>query len=254
MTEDSRSGADRRRGLAVPRVEAATFRRNLVQLATCELRFPVLLGYEKDPPRTLHQKLRKAYPHYKREVNVTLHPGQGSSEEPRFFFRSKKHDWTVTFRSTAIAIETKAYLDYEGLRKRLDEVVSSASDVIDSDFFTRVGLRYVNVMPVGQRDAQGWVNPDLAAPLVNGVWGDVDQVWQEVRGVTDEGQYTLRHGYPELESGYVLDLDMYRTDVEVADLYSVLATLNADAYSLFSWCVGPKARDYMQSEGKESAG
>jgi uncharacterized protein (TIGR04255 family) len=156
----------------------------------------------------------------------------------------------VTFRSTAIAIETTSYSEYHDLRKRLENVVAAAADVIDSDFFTRVGLRYVNVLPVTQRDAEGWVNPDLAAPLVKGIWGDVNEAWQQVRGVTSEGQYTIRHGYPELDSGYVLDLDMFRTDVEVADLYSVLARLNADAYSLFSWCIGPKAIEYMESSRK----
>lgn len=255
MSSDDSAIDDReRRPLSVPSVEAKAFRRNLVKLATCELRFPILLEYEKEPPSHLQRKLRKAYPHYEKNVSLTLHPGQGSTEETRFFFRSKRRDWAVTFRANAIAIETNTYTDYDDFRERIDAIVSIATEVIDSDFFTRVGLRYVNYLPVSQPEAGGWLNADLAAPLVKGIWGDVDQAWQEVHGVTPEGQYSLRHGYPQRDSGYILDLDIFQTDVEVTDLESVLARLNGEAYSLFSWCIGPKAREHMQADEKETAG
>lgn len=122
--------------------------------------------------------------------------------------------------------------------------------MIDSDFFTRVGLRYINALPTGRARA-GWINPVLTSVLDLGVLGDVHDHWTEVRGfASGGGEYSLRYGYPPQagkDRDYVIDLDFYALSVDVDDLFPLLDRFSREAHNLFEWCIGDQARDAMRT-------
>jgi len=72
--------------------------------------------------------------------NVNLNPGS-LAQSNAHSFRSKKGKWTVTLRAAALSLETSSYDSFSEFEKRLGFLLKAAEGTIDSDFFTRVGLK-----------------------------------------------------------------------------------------------------------------
>jgi uncharacterized protein (TIGR04255 family) len=238
------------RPLSVPAASPAHYSKNFIRLAVCELRFPTLFELEGErPPVALSKAIRKEYPTHELLKNVNLNPG-GVVQANAHAFRSRKARWTVTVRAAALSLETTEYDTFPEFEKRLSFVIAAATSTIDSDFFTRVGLRYVNVLPVNDpREVGAWVNPALVAALGDGILGDVEEHWLRVRGPTSLGGYLFQHGLntsPQVGGcEYILDFDFYREDVGVSEAVGVVRRLHELEFAMFDWSLGPKAKEYL---------
>lgn len=231
------------------------YKRNFLRQAVCELRFPTLMELgESRPPASLVTALRKEYPHLELANEVTLGFGGGvPGSNNTHIFRSAKLTWAVSIKQSALSIETTAYSDYAHMKERVLRVVEAASKIIDSDFFTRVGLRYINVIDSGTDPTEGWVNPALVAPLSSGHFGGVQEYAGKVLLGAPDGGCLLQHGIqmkkPHLGEAvspeYRLDIDTFRNEVALSDTGAVLEALHAQAFDFFDWAIGPKAREYL---------
>lgn len=226
---------------AVPRME---YSRNFISTAVCELRFPTLLEFEAAPPIGIQKALRKRFPDYRPSRDVSLGP---DSVDQKFSHRflSKKGDWLVSFKSSAIALETETYTNFEDFAGKLDWVVEKVAPLLDSDYFTRVGLRYINHIPIGDGPLDGWVRQDLVAGATDERLGQIDKLETEIRGLTESGRYTFRHGLATDEQAnrlYRLDFDFSAVTVERADVSSLVRDFNELAFWFFEWAAGEKAK------------
>lgn len=231
--------------LSVPRQDPATFERNFIKTATCELRFPILLDLENRPPAKLASALRKEYPHYDKHANVNVRPGAGPVEtENLYVFSARGGSWSVTFKSSSIALETNQYSGFKEFSERLSDVLNKTDAVIDSDFFTRVGLRYINILPVDQEDLKDWVNEALVGPLVGRNYGKVDIFHQEVVGRSEHGSFSFRHGIgggkEPGKTHYVIDFDFFKEDVPEDEAEQLVERLHEEGFSFFLWTLGTK--------------
>ncbi len=240
-----------------PKVPRVRYPRNLIKTAVCELRFPTLLEIEEKPPRVFQQKIRKLYPFYEPQIFASLGNDDASDREHRYLFRSKDQKWTISLKSSAIAIETKKYVDFQDFFSRLTQILESAKDLIDSDFFTRVGLRYINEIQIEDGDLNGWVRDDLVLPLVNGVLGEASTLTSVTQGYIEGGQYTFRQAFnnknvdtsKEKFPAYVLDTDYFQENVEFKDVSTLVQRFNEINFYFFNWCLGEKAKKSL-GEGK----
>jgi hypothetical protein len=57
---------------------------------------------------------------------------------------------TVSIKQSSLSIEAVSYKNYQDMNDRVLNAVAAAYKVIDSDLFTRVGLRYINVIDIGE--------------------------------------------------------------------------------------------------------
>jgi uncharacterized protein (TIGR04255 family) len=240
--------------LNLPDATRVQYARNCIRLAVCEVKFPTLLELERECPSAFQKAMRKTYPHFERGESINLRPSGEHDTEARYTFRSQHRDWAVSLRSSAFSLESTAYENFEDFLRRLKWVVDQAIKVIDSDFFTRVGLRYVNLLPV-KGDPTDWINADLVKPLTDNRYGEVLKYWQAISGATTSGNYNFRHGLeegPDSDSrSYVLDFDFYKEEVGVKDLETLLTAFNAENFKLFRWAVGPKALEYLGKETRK---
>jgi uncharacterized protein (TIGR04255 family) len=235
--------------LNVPPAGATHFSKNFIRLAVCELRFPTLFELEAErPPLGFAKAVRKEYPLHGLVRNVNVNPGSVAQTNAHSF-RSKKGKWTVTLRAAAVSLETSSYDSFAEFEKRLGFVLKAAEGTIDSDFFTRVGLRYINAMPFAPSEVKQWVNPALVSPLGEGTFGDVEEHWQRVRGPTTVGGYYFQHGLDtNPQAGrreYILDFDFYREDVTIPETVSVVRQLHDQEYAMFAWSLGDKAKEHL---------
>jgi len=129
---------------------------------------------------------------------------------------------------------------------RLDALIVKSLPLLDTDFFTRVGLRYIDTIPIEDGDLSGWIQETLVSPLTQGVYGAVVKTAQEVRGYTSVGHYTFRHGIVDAEQEetqtYNFDFDFYEENVECDKVLELVTQFNRLSFLFFSWAIGPKSQ------------
>jgi uncharacterized protein (TIGR04255 family) len=238
-----------KRPLSLPPASRARFATNFIRLAVCELRFPTLLELETHAPVAFQKAIRRDYPVYEDRREVRLNASGPDQPNRAHTFYSKNRRWTVAVRQASLALETSQYETFDKMKERVENLLPAAEKLADSAFFTRIGLRYINVLPVDANGVDGWVNDELVGPLARGTFGTVGEYSQHIRGATRLGGFLFRHGMgldaTEGRSKYVLDLDFYREDVEPNEVLSTLRGLHDDLFALFSWSLGDKARAHL---------
>lgn len=240
--------------LTLPPVEPAKFAKNFLRQAVCELRFPTLFELEGTrPPASFARALRKDYPTY--QANDDLSVGvNGVDKSHLHVFTSLKAGWSVTLRAASITLETTRYESFEDFRRRLNLVVDAASHIIDSEYFTRIGLRYINVIPFGNDTLSEWVNPNLVGLYENDIFGGAVEFSGRVSGPGELGGYLLNHGIAgdvnSRKKEYVVDMDFSAHDVEVSESMEIVESLHSQAYRLFDWSLGPRALQHLSSSKK----
>lgn len=232
------------------------YKRNLLRQAVCEFKFPTLMELGGDrPPASFVSALRKDYPTLETVNEYTLGVGAGAASSKVHIFRSNKLTWTVSLKENAITIETTAYTQYPVMKKRIMQVLDAAAKVIDSEFFTRVGIRYVNVIDrVADPVRENWINPDLVAPIRSNNFKSVQQYAGKMLLSAEDGGCLLQHGVQTIKGSgqstkveYVLDIDVFRNEVELSKVEYVLEAIHVQAFDVFDWSIGPAARDYLSS-------
>lgn len=242
--------ATQRFGLQLPEVQPVRYRNNVIQKAVCELKFPTLYGLEREhPPAGLANALRKLYPQHSILDGLNVGP-TGVAQNFAYVFADKKARTQVVFRASSVALETTSYQTFEDFLDRLLVITGIAQAVIDSEFFTRVGLRYINALPYGHGAIGEWVNPQLVGALSAGAFGAPEEFNGRIAGkIAEDAGFTLSHGIGQgsenSKSDYVLDLDFWQEDVPSAEIEEVVTRLHDLEHRMFHWSLAPAAFDYM---------
>lgn len=239
-------------GLVLPEVEHVQYGRNFVDTAVCEIKFPTVLELESKLPPAIHKALRKDFPELEIQRQFEVRDNQASLGNHRFLMRSRKGTWVVAIKCDSVSIETSKYVSFEDFVSRLKKVIDATKPTIDSDFLVRVGLRYINSLRMQESDLFTWLNPCLLAMITSKAFTKIGMTLTEFRAGSDEGNFTIRHGLqPDDQSRqagqirYLLDFDFAREDCPVDQLYSFLELANHWNFRLFSWAIGPGAKEYL---------
>ncbi|WP_316367690.1 TIGR04255 family protein [Candidatus Thiodiazotropha sp. CDECU1] len=232
--------------LNVPTEQSVRYNINFIQTAVCELKFPVLLELEEKPPTEFQGALRKDFPIFKKSKTVSIHVG-GSTDLPlSYAFESRDKKWVVALKPDSLVIETTSYTEFADFRTKIDRILHLIGGMLDTEFFTRVGLRYINVIDLEDGEVDGWVNEKLIAPLIGGELGTLTKYVSEIHGAFSDGRYSFRHGLDsdQLDASkirYILDFDYYDEGIDYNDALELLTKFNAQNFSFFKWALGEKA-------------
>lgn len=234
------------------------YKRNFLRQAVCELRFPTLMELgDSKPPAGLVNALRKEYPYLELGNEVTLSMGSGANGSNHVHtMRSAKLTWAVSVKQSSLTIETSAYTEFAEMKKRVLHIVSAAAKIIDSDFFTRVGLRYINVIDTGTDPADGWVNPTLVEPIKQGVFLNVQEFAGKILLGAPDGGCLVQHGIrvkpavrdEPVAPEYYIDIDSFRSEISIDEVGATLDNMHVQAFDVFDWSIGPKSREYLMAE------
>ena len=173
-------------------------------------------------------------------------PSGPSTSNGAHVFRSLKGGWAVSLKQSAVLLESTAYPGYEKFRERVLELVGAAGPIIDSDFWTRVGLRYINDIPLedkqGPNDLIRTVNPALVAPLASGVFHGIKDYSGKIQGEAEDRGYQLQHALRlekssrgTIERTFRVDADIYRSEVPLSETMGVLDEMHKEASDIFDW-------------------
>jgi uncharacterized protein (TIGR04255 family) len=240
------------------------FKRNFLKQAVCELRFPTLMELgEQRPPSSFVKALRKDYPHLELNNEVTFGIGGGNAGSSNIhIFRSSKMNWSVSLKQNALSIETTSYSGFDNLRERILQIIDAAEIIIDSDFFTRIGLRYINVVKSGDEEVTKWINPLLTNPITSESFRGINEFSGRIQLMAEDGGCLLQHGIqlnnptPDTppKPDYLIDIDTYRSEVSLSNTATSIDIMHRQAFDIFDWTLTDRARDFLSEDTKTRKG
>jgi uncharacterized protein (TIGR04255 family) len=167
-----------------------------------------------------------------------------------FEFLTADERWTVTLTRGFLALTTRNYQRWEEFQEHLREPLNGLLEEYSPPFFTRIGLRYKDVI---QRSALGLDNvpwSDLLASYVTGelsvpeVADSAEEAMRRllIRLPEGLGQVRIIHGLGQKagsdEPCYIIDSDFFLDSrTEVSDAIDILDRFNKRAGWLFRWCI-----------------
>jgi uncharacterized protein (TIGR04255 family) len=249
---------------ASPRV---LYERNPLEEVICQLRFPPILRVDSGDAAEFQDAIRADYPLYREEEPAIAGmkvPAEVSEiirmsrqgPKPAKKFLSADEQWTISLTRDFIALSTIRYERWEGFRNRLRAAVDTLERIYRPSFYTRVGLRYRDVIRRSRLGLNGvpWaglLSPFIAGELSTDIAGEVKELSHVVLiKLAEPGSVRLRHGlFKPDESGeesYTVDADFFTAErTELQDANQRLDHFNQQAARLFRWCITPRLHDAM---------
>ncbi|SRR5579875_1091033 len=249
--------------MAFPDAERIIYEKNPLEKVICQLKFPSILKIETESPAEFQECIRSDYPFYKRTPAVKLPAGLPTElaalltkdlpleiAQTAHEFGSRDERWTLSLTQNFIALTCQSYDRWENFKDHLDRPLRALKELYAPACFTRIGLRYRDVIrrsvlgldQIGWAELlQPWVAGALAAPEIA---ADVEHSAQELVVRLPDGRSRVRvhHGLAvdasSQELCYVIDADFFDDQqVELSHVIECLDFLNRQARLFFRWCI-----------------
>lgn len=251
-----------------PETERVLFDINPLIEVLCQLRFPTILEISAGEPVDFQNKIRGSYPIYEREEAMPLPkevPEELSTLMTRLRptrptesiihrFLTEDSERFISINSEFLALTERDYHRWEGFHRELQDVQLKLAETYKPAFYSRIGLRYQNVIDrkAINLEHEPWsslINPSLIGLLgADDVRDGVAEIATAVSMTVDEipGAFVkLRHGLvkhkKEGHEAYRIDSDFFvEGRKENEDVGPILACFNRLAGDLFRWAASER--------------
>ena len=250
-----------------PRVE---FEINPLAEVICQLKFPTILQIGAEPPSQFQNIIREQYPLYsilesEPEITHMLMRLQGEEKGSiggNHKFQNENQDRTFSLTNDFIAFSVDTYKNWSEFSAELDLGREALESVYAPAFYSRVGLRYRNVinktdLSLQDKPWERFLNPSVIGFLGNeDLRSDIIQTKGEVTIQLDIPNSTVKLRHASVtdgdgNEGYIIDADIYteeRTSTDEAG--ELLYRYNRVAGNLFQWCITEELRSALRPIGE----
>jgi uncharacterized protein (TIGR04255 family) len=238
----------------------------------CQLRFPAILRINSESPSAFQEHLRGLYPFYKEVQSQNLKLDLPSEigklfdinaafplrVQPVHEFISADELWKVQLTREALSLSTVDYRTWEGFKEHFAVPLKSLIAEYAPSFYTRIGLRYRDIIEPKALGLEGveWrelLNPQIVGELsLPEIAHEITERANRVTIRLEDGksQVVINHGLVSNEGGeqsYLIDSDFSTAErTEVGDAIQILDEFNRQSGRLFRWYISPKLHDAMQ--------
>ena len=250
------------------------YRNNPIEEVICQFRFPSILKIGTTAPAEFQDSIRRQFPLYQPQDALPPMPEQvrgvlsqlgienllGSQFPSVHQFVTEDGTSTVSLQTDFIALRVTKYERWEVFREQLESIERSFRNIYEPQFYSRVGLRYRDVIVRENLGLDGvaWselLNRDLVG--FYGQYGASELVTQAVAATqmklpnVENAQITLQHGLQaqtdETPSIYFIDTDIATEQrTELDDAFLLLDQFNRAAGNIFRWAISDILRDAME--------
>lgn len=260
----------------LPEFERVIYKRNPLVEVVCQLSFPPILKISHQEPVEFQDMIRFKYPLFETtrvqlpsEISqVVQQLGLPLQSDVAYNFKSEDQRWSLSLTKDFIALTTSSYERYEQFKQRLEEALGIFEAIYKPSFYTRIGLRYQDLIirsKLGIED-ESWsklIAEHIASELhETNFSSSIQTIVKSLVLKTEIGQINLNHGLVNVkeaqgssdEIAYLFDADFY-TEQKIEgnkDVWNVLNQFNQSAGRLFRWSITDTLHNAMQPQPVES--
>lgn len=253
-----------------PQAERVGYGKAPLVEVVCQVRFPTDLRIETEPPARFQQRVRERFPlltQKNRTVLSTISPDLAKALEsivPKagsstiWQFNTEDGAHTLELVKDNLTLVSRNYRSWEDFYGLFKPPMDAFSELYTPPFFTRVGLRYRDII---QRSKFGLADAKWKTLLKPHMLGEIAQEDIEERVIEAfrnllltlperDAKVRLQHGFAEIdgstEQGYLIDCDFFVERTEVANADRTLDYFHSNAFSYFRWCITDTLHQAME--------
>ena len=259
-------------------VKRVIYKKNPLDRAICQLRFPPILRIDAEPPVAFQDCVRKEFPNYSEKIELTMRsPSRVQDPIPRellseilrtadtknYEFSSEDGHWKINLTRTFISLSTDRYEVWEDFKQKLEILLKTLINVYSPSHFSRIGLRYRNIIQRSALDLDDVSWTDLLQPQILGILVD-SEIGRSVQNLENVYEISLPDGESTVrmstqltrdrnrgEICYVIDSDFFNAKKTSAnDVIGKLDDFNKHASRLFRWCITKRLHKSMEPQEK----
>lgn len=260
-----------------PEFERVVYKHNPLVEVVCQLRFPPILKISHQEPVDFQDEIRFQYPLFETTqaqfspeiLKITQKLGVPLQSDIAYSFKSEDRRWNLSITKDFIALTTSVYERYEQFKQRFEEALEIFERIYKPSFYTRVGLRYQDLIIRSKLGIENKNWSELIAKHIASELHDpelsslIQTLLKNLTLKTENGQINLNHGLVIVknpqdnsdEIAYLFDADFYiEKKIEGnGDVWNVLNQFNQSAGRLFRWSITDTLHNAMQPQSVDSA-
>lgn len=243
------------------------YERHTLEQVITQLRYPTILQVVAESPAQFQNAVRHYYPLYEEQRTSNLpkevsdifaqFPMGGLPQQPEHKFLTEDGRRLISLTKDFIAVSEKDYITWNAFRAEITYVEELFRGIYQPAFYSRVGLRYSNVISKSELNLENNTWNDLLNERLIGNLAD-QHIGNEVSATRAQttltlpdvvgGRVVLRHGLsitdPQI---YTIDSDFYTDEkCQPEDAYEVLDRFNKWGGNLLRWAIKPALRDALK--------
>jgi uncharacterized protein (TIGR04255 family) len=272
--------------MAVPESNREVYRQNPLAEVVADLRFSPILRIESEPPAQFQEAIRDRYPQYRRVAAASQLPkdvpapvrslieGVGAAAGPVYhYFGTQDQDERtripvtyVTLSRESLQFTTRAYRRWEEFRAGFDHVRAAFEQVYRPGSYTRIRLRYVDVIRRSRLGLENvsWaelLNPSIGGELAAPEFGEnIDSASRQLHCKLEgeDSFLTLKTGIAPTQPNnavaskercFLIDGDFHtHKRMELQNVTAALDSFHRASGNLFRWAIRPRLRDALGPE------
>ncbi len=258
-----------------PETDHIIYKKNPLIEVIVQLRFPPILSIESDLPAKFQNEIRNLYPLYRERVDRPVNiPDELVSQLPKdvinFFpqqgiknyeFISEDEIWKVNLTRTFISMTTTKYSRWDDYLGHLMLVFNALRSSYTPSFFSRIGLRYKDLIDKSALNLKDVSWDNLLQPYIAGMLSNdavknnilVSKNINEIRLEDGTSIVRIRHSLVNSldnnELCYLIDSDFF-TEYKIAIDQAIdkLNYFNQRGRNLFRWCITDTLHNALEPE------
>jgi len=259
-----------------PKKDRIIFAKNPLTDVICQLRFPSILRIDTEVPAKFQDKIRDVFPNFTESsairIEPTLDPDENIPPElvqkliktqstKNYEFSTDDGNWNVNLTRDFIALSSKKYENWESFKEKLELPFKSFIDIYNPSHFSRIGLRYIDVIDRSLLGLENdkWrdlLNLSLLGLLSDKDIGDDVQNFESTYSIAlpnDKGVVRILTRFAlHRDSGekcYTIDSDFFKTETTSIDnVLTELDFFNKQASKLIQWSISEKLSNAMEPQ------
>lgn len=259
-----------------PEAQRVIYGKNPLDKVICQLRFPPILKIDVEIPVDFQERVREKFPIYSESSELNLDVpadvrGQIPPEMLRLAiqtsrmknhtFSSEDGSWRINLARNFVALSTTKYHRWEEFKTMLSTPLDSLLTVYAPKYFSRVGLRYVDIIQRSKLGLSDVAWKDLLQTHVLSILSAHD-VYENVKlseskheiGLSDnESMLRMITGLvADVETGevcFMIDSDFSNADkTQVESVINRLDFFNSRGSRLIRWCITDRLHNAMEPQ------
>ena len=257
-----------------PDAKRIIFRKNPLTEVVCQLKFPPILKIDAEVPANFQEAIRAEFPNYREVPSVKIDAPAGiqgafpielrkqlgllklvaqQTADKNYDFLSEDESWKLTLSRNYIALTAYKYERWERFFERLQKPLRALISIYSPAYFTRIGLRYIDIINRAELKLEKVAWAELLKPFILGFLA-IPETQDHVQNFASTYEIGLEDGESKVriatklletvdsgEACFMIDSDfMVNKKVELKDAEERLIYLNIRASRLIQWCITDK--------------